>query len=38
VLRRVGSRMLPPDARRIATSPEDVVGVAAAVGRNNDMV
>jgi hypothetical protein len=32
VLRRIGSRMLPPDARRIATSPEGVVDVAA-VGR-----
>ena len=27
--------MLPPDARRIATSPEGVVDVAVAVGKNN---
>jgi hypothetical protein len=32
VLRRIGSRMLPPDARRIVISPEGVVDVAA-VGR-----
>ena len=35
VLRKIGGRMLLPDARRIAKSPEGVVDVAAAVGRNN---